>query len=291
MSGAGKIKPARPLYVYFGHHKCASTYLTDVLHQICWDLKFKILTAGSPKSYGHDLAQFVHLHRPEFLICNQAEINQVGQLGRMRAAHVVRDPRDILVSAYYSHLNSHSLEEWPELAAHREKLQELSKEEGLLCEIECRADQFKAMMEWDYSQPNVLEVRFEDLVSNPYQTMLEIFRFLGLLDESDDRYLRALGLFVQRSLRALEGRHRFRLRLPFGPDRIPIERLLRIVWQNDFEKKSGGRRRGEEDQDSHYRRGVPGDWKLHFNEALRAAFKERYNPMLIKLGYESGPDW
>jgi hypothetical protein len=54
---------------------------------------------------------------------------------------------------------------------------------------------------------------------------------------------------------------------------------------------AGGRAPGEEDVTSHYRKGVPGDWKLHFGPAHIDYFKQHYNDLLLKLGYEQSPDW
>jgi len=70
-----------------------------------------------------------------------------------------------------------------------------------------------------------------------------------------------------------------------------IERLVGIVWANDFSKMTGGRERGQEDPQSHYRKGVSGDWRTHFTAKYVDYFKEMHNPLLLKLGYEGDPDW
>ena len=49
--------------------------------------------------------------------------------------HFVRDPRDLLVSAYWAHLLSHPLN-FPGLRAHREALQQVDLETGLLLEMD-----------------------------------------------------------------------------------------------------------------------------------------------------------
>jgi hypothetical protein len=40
-----------------------------------------------------------------------------------------------------------------------------------------------------------------------------------------------------------------------------------------------------------YRKGIIGDWKNHFTEAHRCAFKEVAGDILIRLGYEENSDW
>jgi len=45
------------------------------------------------------------------------------------------------------------------------------------------------------------------------------------------------------------------------------------------------------DEYSHYRLGVPGDWRKHFEPVHIEYFKKLYNPLLLKLGYESDEGW
>ena len=78
---------------------------------------------------------------------------------------------------------------------------------------------------------------------------------------------------------------------PVGPQKLPAERMLGIVWERDFKRLSGGRKVGQQDVKSHYRKGVPGDWKNHFKPEHVAHFKRHYNDLLLKYGYETNPDW
>jgi hypothetical protein len=112
------------------------------------------------------------------------------------------------------------------------------------------------MLSWDYCRPNVLELRFEDLISDEFNQFDRIFRFLKMVPES-----------------------------------LGAEDLAQVVRQNTFQVLSGGRKPGEQDVQSHYRRGSPGDWREHFDDTHIDYFKKLYNPLLIKLGYESKEDW
>lgn len=58
-----------------------------------------------------------------------------------------------------------------------------------------------------------------------------------------------------------------------------------------FSEITKGRKQGQEDASSHYRKGVAGDWKLHFTPALKDAFKQKYPGMLERLGYEDDDQW
>ena len=53
----------------------------------------------------------------------------------------------------------------------------------------------------------------------------------------------------------------------------------------DFKSLSGGRQQGDEDINSHFRKGKAGDWKEHFTPKVSSAFFERYDWMGEKLGY------
>lgn len=68
-------------------------------------------------------------------------------------------------------------------------------------------------------------------------------------------------------------------------------RLGEILNVHDFRAKTGGRDPGEEDVLSHYRKGVHGDWANHCTPRLVRHFKDKYNDLLLKLGYEHQKDW
>lgn len=67
--------------------------------------------------------------------------------------------------------------------------------------------------------------------------------------------------------------------------------VAKCVEANSFEAKSGGRKPGEADPDSFVRKGVAGDWKNHFGDAERAAFKDVAGDELVALGYEQDGNW
>jgi hypothetical protein len=69
------------------------------------------------------------------------------------------------------------------------------------------------------------------------------------------------------------------------------EIVRRCVRKASFEKLSKGRKRGEEDSTSFFRKGVAGDWKNVFTEKDREIFKEEAGALLVKLGYEEDDDW
>lgn len=52
-----------------------------------------------------------------------------------------------------------------------------------------------------------------------------------------------------------------------------------------------GRDRGQEDRKRFYRKGVAGDWKNHFTDEDKRAFKAIAGDLLIELGYEKDLSW
>jgi len=212
-------------------------------------------------------------------------------LPTFRGVHLVRDPRDVLVSSYFAHRFSHPTTDWPELAAHRRELEAVGEEEGLLLELDCRQEQFSAMAAWPYGDARICEWRFEDVVARPVERVERLLRQWGLAVEP-----RAVALSqLTRAWNKLAAR----LEVEFGAPGVPRWRSTRIdprmltqsIRRHDFTVKSGGRQPGETDPMHHYRSGLPGSWRQHFTPELRRCFQERYGELLVQLGYERTEDW
>lgn len=244
-----------PLLAYFGHHKCGSIWIGHVIRGVCERTGLRLVHHDRESQFQGDINTLRARDPFDFWIFSNADINFVRDVA-VRGVHVVRDPRDLIVSAYFSHRYSHPEEGWPRLRHYRRYLQKLSKRDGLLAEIEFSAGTLAHLLIWDYQQPNILEVRFEDLVRADQSTFQRIFDFLRLLPAPLDR-----------------------------------ENLRQIVEQYSFRNLSGGRAPGQEDLQSHYRKGQPGDWRNHFEPVHIEYFRKLYNPVLLKLGYEIREDW
>jgi hypothetical protein len=271
-----------------GHHKCATRWVNGVLRLVCREMGLRHKVVWHPDMFNGDLSAFVAEYKIDFLAYTNADYECVRELKAVRGFHIVRDPRDICVSAYFSHLYSHETKNWPELVEHRRKLQGLSKDEGLLLDMEFVAGHMDEMYRWDDKDTNFLQVRMETLTADPYRQFLKIFDFLDLLDEKLYSTRHWLGYALSRRV------HRFsngRFINIDGTRRLPAEKLLAIIWRNEFANKSGGRRPGQEDKANHYRKGSPGDWRNHFKAEHIQYFKASYNPLLLKLGYENDPNW
>ena len=292
-----------PLRVFFGHHKCATGWTGGTLREIALHLGRTFRVVNQTKDFAAEgsLGDFVKTNGVEVLSYANAKIKHARSLPLYRGFHVVRDPRDVLVSGYFSHRKTHGTNNWPELVEHRARLQSMSKSDGLFAEMEFSARFFEEMRTWDYEQPNVLELRMEDITADPIPHFLHIARFLNVLDEDEHVDTNPVHRFAQR-LAPLSNRwnHRGRRfmpgRLPMFPtpktrlDYLPEDVIVDIVERRTFEKLTG-RKKGQENRNTHLRKGVPGDWINHFTTAHIREFKDRYNDLLLKLRYVDTPDW
>ena len=170
---------------------------------------------------------------------------------KYKAFFLMRDPRDLLVSWYFSAKYSHALV--GDLGKIRQELHRLDVEDGLLYAIDSLEYHgiFKAQSSWAGSptkDPNVMLVKYEKLIA------------------SDNAVL-------------------FRQVLNHCDIRIPNNQLNDLLKSYSFEKLSG-RKRGQEDQKAHYRKGVRGDWRNYFTDKIQNRFMEASGDLLAVWRYE-----
>ncbi len=292
-------------FVYYGHHKCASTWIRTIVEEVFRESGHTygmVLDPKSPNAQGPltdyrtsfertELGTYFDENGLDFLSCITADQAQADALDGTHGFHVIRDPRDVIVSGYFSHRNSHPTDGLPHLEKHRQNLQSVSKEEGLFLEMEFSAQCLHNLASWNYNQDPILEVKMEDLTSRPYEGFLEIFEFLGLMSWDGVFLMREKAAhFARTALNRLANRHPMLDGLR-RPTQVTGEMLLGRVYDHRFEKKTSGRSRGQSDANSHYRKGVAGDWVNHFTPAHAEYFIEQFGDILLTTGYESSNDW
>jgi hypothetical protein len=165
-----------------------------------------------------------------------------------RAFFVMRDPRDVLVSWYFSIKNSHP--STAEIDRIRGQLGAVSESDGLLYSLDYlnAYGLFEAQRSWGAAKDaNILLVRYEDLVG----------------PEQERIYDRLL---------------------THGDIHIPSDVLKEVLQAHSFEKLSG-RARGDEDAGSHYRKGIAGDWRHHFSDRVEARFRDVAGDLLGLWNY------
>ena len=172
---------------------------------------------------------------------------------------MIRDPRDQLVSRVF-HVRRVGTHAW------NEELAGTNLDEAIMLCIEGRnglpgtRTMIELTQSWLESDFDLLSVRYEDLIED---TEKEFRRVLGYLDID-----------------------------------LPDSLINSIIERNQFERLSGGRRfwrqarqQGQADPESHFRKGIVGDWKNYLKESHKSRFKEVAGDKLVELEYEDDLDW
>lgn len=68
-------------------------------------------------------------------------------------------------------------------------------------------------------------------------------------------------------------------------------KIIGVAGKLNFSAFSDGRKRGDENVSSHFRKGIQGDYLNYFNGLHKAICKERIGQYLIDLGYERNYAW
>ena len=161
---------------------------------------------------------------------------------------ILRDPRDIVVSWYFSVFYSH-----PEnkiISDIRQKLKRLSSSEGLKYSIAYLEENglFEGQKSWAKRGGQQLKVfKYEELAKDNLSFLNQLFAFLEI--------------------------------------NIPQEKITILYEKHQFSKYSGGRSQGVEDLQAHYRKGFPGDWKSHFDSSTKTYFQKVTKDLLGQLNY------
>jgi hypothetical protein len=166
--------------------------------------------------------------------------------GSHRTFFVLRDPRDIVVSWYYSARYSHeNISVIPELRA---ALKGLEPQEGFRRVIDTLQwwRSFDAQRSWARSGEKIF--RYEDLAADELRFTKNLLDFLDV--------------------------------------RIPDAEVEALCARHSFQTKSGGRAHGAEDVRSHWRKGVSGDWRTRFDGETLAYFRRVTGDLVRELGYD-----
>jgi hypothetical protein len=229
------------------HHKCASTWLGRYLHEFCG--------LNSLKLAGTHYSNLTLDRSADVTACINASYEFVRD-NLDEGIHVIRNPLDIVVSAYYSHRNTHPLDGWPELASQRQILQAVSEREGMFLTLAfLERDDFysgavgplHALRHWNFDDERFCTLRMEDIVLDPELVLGSILK-----------------------------------------SRFP-DSILPPADNHTFEAVSG-RQIGKIDDNSHYRSGKADQWKEVLPDAIIsyvriyfASILERFYPDSIQI--------
>ncbi|WP_448599603.1 sulfotransferase domain-containing protein [Thermoleptolyngbya sp.] len=169
------------------------------------------------------------------------------------AFFVTRDPRDILISWYFSMKYSHPVIV-DNILSIRNLLNSMSEKDGLRKSIHLLAnfDLFMSIRSWaeaPLKDKSVATVKYEDLTA---ENNFEVF----------------MNLFTN-----------------FGID-VPKSIMREVLEENRFEYLTG-RKRGIQDLDSHFRKGIEGDWINFLDDELLGEFQNIVGDLPERLGYKT----
>jgi hypothetical protein len=236
------------------HHKTGTVWMDGVFKAIAAALgcNYLQLTSRNERRLGE-------LERPSILFSHDSNLRRLsGLLDRddVRVLHLIRDPRDVLISAMHYHKKS--TETWLHEAVpgydnrtYQRTLNGLKTTfQKYVFEMEHSTyNTIRDMVRWEYDRPNCVEARYEDLRRDK-----QLRCWSGMMD--------ALG----------------------------FDREEQVVCREMFRKNSlfgnltiyGSK---------HVRSGDVAQWKREFTPELAAAFLERFPTALQVLKYESDDDW
>ena len=244
------MKP--PLIVICTHHKTGSVWMANIFRAIRRHEKLQIHSKSQADlPAGTDV--FLQDHSKVDLKALKARFPKRG----VRALHVIRDPRDVVISGCFYHVKT--VERWANNPkkefggkSYRDAISALPTEhDKLVFEMDHTAGKtIREMMAWDYGNNLVHEARYEDLIVDRelkhFQPIMAFLGFEGERLETALKYVRELSLF--------------------------------------------GGAAGSDPAD-HIRSGEGRQWVRTFTPELKAEFKQRFPDALQRLGYEINSDW
>lgn len=270
-----KRNPAVPICI-FVHHKVGTVLLSKVFGDICREFgwKFKALPGKQyqlPRDI--DVALFSHSQ----IDPNEIETPYVG-------LHVIRDPRDIIVSGYQYHRRTtekwctnsdvtpespinfpkvpfsqqHRTEDWKAKyleslngMSYQDNLLNMSRTDGLLFELQNYGSwTLEGINNWNYDNENILEIKIEDLISDYDKNFLHVFEHLQI-------------------------------------SKPEIAICMKIASHHNLKNMSDS----EVEKVKHVSSRNPSRWKEYFEDIHKQAFLDKFGDTLIELGYEKNNHW
>lgn len=237
------------LRIFAGHPKASLVTFQHILGAIAREVGWKVLY----RTHIYDIDRLIEDRGTHDLLFYKSASHDTikRSASKMVGIHVYRDPRDMLISGYFSSKYSHPAEDHPKLQLHRKKLHTVSSEDGIILEMDYLDEYFQDMRGWDFNDKRFLNVPFESLYKTEECAKLMMVTMVT------------------------------RLLAP-----IDSPKLDKILEENTFTKLSKGRRVGEENVKHHYRKGTSGDWRNHFTPKVNREFMKRYEDILIHYGYQ-----
>jgi len=191
------------LVAHFSYHKCLTAYYQSIMRALSAEFGFYY------EHFTSDYERFEHAalndSRQRVLSVNNRSDIAWDRLPEYRGSHFIRDPRDLVVSGYHYHLWTreawchdprfewqdltihpyfgryveHVPEKFPRGLSYQEYINTLDPERGMILELIWRSRHFEQMRRWDFSNPRIMEVRYEDIIGNEADTFGRLLDHYG----------------------------------------------------------------------------------------------------------------
>ncbi len=272
-----------PKVAFCSHHKCATKWFLRYFRFGCRRLGWTLENIDNQsRRFEGDPKIFCAARKVDFLFYSNALYEDVATMG-IPIVHLVRDPRDILVSGYHSHRDSHETDHWPELMDYRKQLRACNETQGLRLELDFSEQFLRPMDGWPLDHGSLATFYYEDFASRPFDTvvaMLDHFQIIGDRGEVAPPLFSSLNGLISYGLQ----RARIASASPIRRKRIAASEWLGEAYDIRFSrlKAATGSTGGPQ---GHYRTGGHGQWRASLQGDLLDAFEMKYGHLVEQYGY------
>lgn len=237
------VRTCRGRIVHCTHHKAGTVWFASILRAVAEAYGYTLVVQESPAAGA----------KAEIIV----DGNSTGAWDserQLRATHMIRDPRDMVVSGYFYHLWAD--EPWllkpnPRYGglSYRDYLNSVDRQAGLLAEIEWFSRTTAPRMQsWRYDDPRFLELKYRDVIGQPDEWFPRIFAHYGFV-------------------------------------RAELPRLTEIAVGHTLRPSPNAAVVARPTPGRHVRSGQPGQWKEIFQAQHNVRFQELMGGLLLRLGY------
>jgi len=244
-------KKDAPVIIHCCYHKIGTVWFGRIFRDIAAEFG---LSFGVGSNY-QQISGFELDGKPDVFLDLGSHV-KLDRLANYTGSHMIRDPRDMVVSGYFYH--KWTDEPFPNLPlaklggmSYKEYLNSVDQDEGLLAEIKKDWFWIPHMVDWDYNNPRIFEIRYEDMIVDEQAVFRQMFTHYGLTEKA-------------------------------------VDRCCQITERYSFGRLTKGKKKRAK---SHLRSGKSGEWQDYFNEEHKALFKEMYPNVVVNLGYAEDDDW
>lgn len=246
--------------VHNAHHKMGTVWITRVLEAVGKEFGLDVQKCNECDQLFDETADMMVANHSQFSVDDLVASRKKTNPAELVATHMVRHPLDAIVSGFHYHLWT---DEWWVHVPHQryggltyqQHLKSITKEEGLNAEIErfAVAVETYGLRAWSYTDPRVLEMKYEDLIADEEAGFERVFSHYGF-------HARAVKRCVEIALTQ------------------SFDRVARL----DLASSDGA-----SSKPSHLRSGAAGQWKEELSpEHVRIA-EEKFGDVIERMGYST----